>query len=101
MGMTAENVAERYGVTRADQDAMAVDSHTKALAAQAQGKFEAETVLTPTLTRTRTRTRTLTPTLTLTTTLTLTLTLTLAPTLTRCPWRRALWVATVRSARSW
>ena len=46
MGMTAENVAERYGVTRADQDAMAVDSHTKALAAQAQGKFEAETVRT-------------------------------------------------------
>jgi acetyl-CoA acyltransferase 1 len=31
MGMTAENVAERYGVTRAEQDAMAVDSHTKAL----------------------------------------------------------------------
>ena len=44
MGMTAENVAERYGVTRAEQDAMAVDSHTKALAAQAQGKFDAETV---------------------------------------------------------
>ena len=31
MGMTAENVAERYGVTRAEQDAMAVESHTKAL----------------------------------------------------------------------
>jgi len=44
MGMTAENVAERYGVTRAEQDAMAVASHTKALAAQSQGKFDAETV---------------------------------------------------------
>ena len=99
MGMTAENVAERYGVTRADQDAMAVDSHTKALAAQAQGKFEAETVLTPTLTWTRTRTRT--RTLTRTRTRIRTRTRTLAPTLTRCPWRRGPWVATVRSARSW
>ena len=44
MGMTAENVAERYGVTRAEQDAMAVASHAKALAAQAQGKFNAEIV---------------------------------------------------------
>ena len=42
MGVTAENVAERYGVTRADQDQMAVESHAKALAAQAQGKFDAE-----------------------------------------------------------
>ena len=31
MGMTAENVAERYGVSRADQDQMAVESHAKAL----------------------------------------------------------------------
>lgn len=47
MGVTAENVAERYGVTRADQDQMAVESHAKALAAQAQGKFDAEIVPVP------------------------------------------------------
>jgi len=44
MGMTAENVAERYGVTRQDQDQMAVESHAKALEAQASGKFASEIV---------------------------------------------------------
>merc|ERR1719326_2143944 len=44
MGMTAENVAERYGVTRQMQDQMGVESHTKALAAQAAGKFKDEIV---------------------------------------------------------
>jgi len=44
MGATAETVAERYGVTRAEQDMMGVESHTKALAAQAAGKFKAEIV---------------------------------------------------------
>jgi len=44
MGMTAENVAERYGVTREEQDQMGVESHAKALAAQASGKFVAEIV---------------------------------------------------------
>jgi len=44
MGMTAEIVAERWGVTRDMQDAMAVDSHTKALAAQANGNFKNEIV---------------------------------------------------------
>ena len=34
MGMTAENVAERYGVTREDQDQMAVESNQKAAKAQ-------------------------------------------------------------------
>jgi acetyl-CoA acyltransferase 1 len=44
MGMTAEIVAERWGVTREMQDAMAVDSHNKALAAQANGDFKNEIV---------------------------------------------------------
>merc|ERR1712232_1408584 len=44
MGKTAEIVAERYGVTRQEQDKMGVESHTKALAAQAAGKFKAEIV---------------------------------------------------------
>lgn len=48
MGMTAENVAERFGITREMQDQMAVESHTKALAAQAAGKFKAEIVPVPT-----------------------------------------------------
>src|SRR5690554_461888 len=34
MGQTAEAVARRYGVTREDQDAFALDSHLKALAAR-------------------------------------------------------------------
>ena len=44
MGVTSEIVAERYGVTRAEQDALAESSHTKSLAAQAQGKFRDEIV---------------------------------------------------------
>merc|ERR1719326_156969 len=44
MGMTAENVAERFGVTREMQDQMGVESHKKALAAQAAGKFKDEIV---------------------------------------------------------
>lgn len=44
MGTTSENVAERYGVTRAEQDQMAVDSHRKALDAQARGLFKDEIV---------------------------------------------------------
>merc|ERR1719440_880215 len=47
MGVTAENVAERFGVTREMQDQMGVDSHTKALAAQAAGHFKAEIVPVP------------------------------------------------------
>ncbi len=44
MGQTAENVAERYGVGREDQDAFAVESHRKAAAAWEAGAFDAEVV---------------------------------------------------------
>ena len=44
MGNTAENVAEKYGVSRADQDAFALRSHQRATAAIAAGKFKDETV---------------------------------------------------------
>ncbi len=40
MGVTAENVAEDYGVTRADQDALAVESHRRAAAAVTAGYFK-------------------------------------------------------------
>src|SRR5687768_13626824 len=39
MGETAENVAERYGVSRSDQDAFALRSHERAVAAQGEGLF--------------------------------------------------------------
>jgi acetyl-CoA acetyltransferase len=44
MGVTSENVAEKFGVDRATQDAFAVASHRKAAAAQAAGKFKSEIV---------------------------------------------------------
>lgn len=44
MGITAENVAERFGVSRAEQDAFALQSHQKAFAAIAAGKFKDEIV---------------------------------------------------------
>jgi len=44
MGITAENVAERYGVTRQEMEAMAVQSHQKAASAQAAGKFADEII---------------------------------------------------------
>ncbi|TKA78816.1 hypothetical protein B0A55_02247 [Friedmanniomyces simplex] len=44
MGITAENVAERYGVSRADQDAFAARSHQKAAKAQKEGLFDKEIV---------------------------------------------------------
>jgi len=44
MGITAENVAARYGITRPEMEAMAVRSHQKAAAAQAQGKFVEEII---------------------------------------------------------
>ncbi|TLD33638.1 hypothetical protein PspLS_00073 [Pyricularia sp. CBS 133598] len=44
MGLTSENVAARYGVSRADQDAMAAESHRRAAAAQDAGRFDAEIV---------------------------------------------------------
>lgn len=44
MGHTAEEVARRYGVTRERQDAFALESHRKAAAAWAAGRFRAELV---------------------------------------------------------
>ena len=39
MGITAENVANKWGVTREDQDALAVESHRRAGQASAEGWF--------------------------------------------------------------
>ncbi len=47
MGLTAENVAQRYGISRQDQDAFAVASHQKAARAIDEGRFEAEIVPVP------------------------------------------------------
>jgi len=44
MGVTAENVAERYGITRADMDQMALDSNMRAIAATEKGYFAKEIV---------------------------------------------------------
>lgn len=44
MGHTAENVANRFGISREDQDRFAVESHRKAAAAIAAGKFKDEIV---------------------------------------------------------
>ncbi len=44
MGETAENVAEQFGVSRADQDAFALRSQQKAAAARAAGRFAEEIV---------------------------------------------------------
>lgn len=44
MGHTAEEVARRFGVSREDQDAFAVESHRRAAAAIAAGKFDDEIV---------------------------------------------------------
>ena len=44
MGLTAERVARHYGVSREDQDAFALASHRKALAAQAAGRFSEELI---------------------------------------------------------
>lgn len=44
MGLTAEIVAERYGVSREDQDQLALRSHMNAAAAQQAGRFNEEIV---------------------------------------------------------
>ena len=44
MGMTAENVAAQYHVSREDMDAMAVESHRRAIAAWDAGKFNDEII---------------------------------------------------------
>ena len=42
MGITAENVAKKYGISREAQDALALSSQQKAAAAQEAGRFKAE-----------------------------------------------------------
>ena len=42
MGVTAENVAEQFGVSRTSQDELAVASHARAVAAQEAGYFDAQ-----------------------------------------------------------
>src|SRR4030043_271608 len=44
MGLTAENVADKYSISRADQDAFAYDSHRKANRAVESGLFDPEIV---------------------------------------------------------
>lgn len=44
MGMTAENIAEKYGITRSEQDAFALASQRKAAKAIADGRFRDEIV---------------------------------------------------------
>ena len=44
MGITAKNIAEKYGITREEQDAFALDSQKKAVAAVDAGKFKDEIV---------------------------------------------------------
>jgi len=44
MGQTAENIARKYSISRAEQDEFALQSHTKALAATANGIFKEEIV---------------------------------------------------------
>lgn len=44
MGITSENVAERYGLSRAELDAFAAASHGKASRAQVAGRFKEEIV---------------------------------------------------------
>ncbi len=47
MGLTAERVARHYNVSREDQDAFALESHRKAVAAQAAGRFNDELIPVP------------------------------------------------------
>src|ERR1700751_3081524 len=44
MGITGENVAEKYGITRAQQDEFAVNSHQKAIAAIKECRFKSQIV---------------------------------------------------------
>jgi len=47
MGETAENVAQRFGVSRESQDEFALESHRRALAAREAGRFDDEIVPVP------------------------------------------------------
>jgi acetyl-CoA C-acetyltransferase len=51
MGMTAENVAQAYGITREQMDALAAESHRRAAAAIAAGRFKEQVV--PVMLKTR------------------------------------------------
>ncbi|MBL8308439.1 MAG: acetyl-CoA C-acyltransferase family protein [Rubrivivax sp.] len=44
MGVTAENLVTKWGITREEQDQLAVDSHRKAAAAIAEGRFKSQIV---------------------------------------------------------
>jgi acetyl-CoA acyltransferase len=44
MGLTAERVARHYDISREDQDAFALRSHQRAIAAQASGRFDEELI---------------------------------------------------------
>ena len=44
MGITAENVGEKWGISREDSDALAVESHRRAAAATAEGRFKGQIV---------------------------------------------------------
>jgi acetyl-CoA C-acetyltransferase len=44
MGVTAENVAERYGISREDQDALALESQQRAANAIKEGRFAGQIV---------------------------------------------------------
>jgi len=44
MGITAENIAERYGITREEQDKLAYESHMRAVRAIDEGKFAQEII---------------------------------------------------------
>lgn len=44
MGVTAENIAEKWGISREDQDALAVESHKRAANALAQGYFKEQII---------------------------------------------------------
>jgi acetyl-CoA C-acetyltransferase len=47
MGITAENIVERYRIAREDQDAFAAESQARAAAAIREGRFKAEIVAVP------------------------------------------------------
>lgn len=44
MGHTAENIADKYGITREEQDAFAMNSHAKAIRAQDEGRFDEQII---------------------------------------------------------
>ncbi|MCX8517095.1 MAG: beta-ketoacyl synthase N-terminal-like domain-containing protein, partial [Rhodoferax sp.] len=44
MGVTAENLVSKWGISREEQDALAVESHRRAAAAIAEGRFQSQIV---------------------------------------------------------